>query len=59
MEFYTVAEVAGIFRISKMTVYRMVNSGEVRSIEVGRTIRIPAEEVSRLRRGRQDASALS
>jgi excisionase family DNA binding protein len=41
----TVAEVAAIFRTSKMTVYRLVNSGELASQRVGRSFRIPAKNV--------------
>lgn len=39
--FLTVAEVAVMLRVSKMTVYRFVNSGELASVRVGRSIRIP------------------
>lgn len=37
----TVTEVAKILRVSKMTVYRFVHSGELASVRVGRSIRIP------------------
>ena len=37
----TVAEVATRLRVSKMTVYRMVKSGDLRAVEVMRSIRIP------------------
>lgn len=39
----TVQEVADELRVSKMTVYRMVHSGEIRSMRVGRSIRITDE----------------
>lgn len=39
----TVQEVADELRVSKMTVYRMVHSGEIRSMRVGRSIRITEE----------------
>lgn len=43
-EFVTVAEVARRLRVSKMTVYRMVHNGEIRSTRINqRTFRIPAE----------------
>lgn len=46
MSFLTVEEVAKRFRVSKMTVYRAVESGELRSIKVGkRTVRIPEDAV--------------
>lgn len=41
----TVAEVAERWRVSKMTVYRMVHSGALRSMKVGRSFRIPASAV--------------
>lgn len=43
--FMTVAEVAGVMRVSKMTVYRLLHSGEVESIRVGRSFRIPEQSV--------------
>ncbi|MBX3312438.1 MAG: helix-turn-helix domain-containing protein [Microbacteriaceae bacterium] len=41
----TVAEVADMMRVSKMTVYRMANSGELPAIRFGRSYRIPASAV--------------
>jgi excisionase family DNA binding protein len=41
----TVAEVAAIMRLSKMTVYRMVNSGALPALKVGRSVRIPEHVV--------------
>jgi excisionase family DNA binding protein len=41
----TVAEVAAIMRLSKMTVYRLVNSGQLPALKVGRSIRIPEHVV--------------
>lgn len=41
----TVAEVAKIMRLSKMTVYRMVNSGALPALKVGRSVRIPQSAV--------------
>lgn len=43
--FLTVAEVAEIMRVSKMTVYRLVHSGEMPAIRVGRSFRIPQDAV--------------
>ena len=43
--FLTVAEVAGLLRVSKMTVYRMVHSGELPAVRVGRGFRVPAKAV--------------
>ncbi|MGH3630900.1 MAG: helix-turn-helix domain-containing protein [Sciscionella sp.] len=41
----TVAEVAGVMRVSKMTVYRMVHCGELTALKVGRGFRVPAGAV--------------
>jgi excisionase family DNA binding protein len=44
-ELMTVAEVAAIMRVSKMTVYRLVHSGEIEAIRVGRSFRVPKQAV--------------
>ena len=41
----TVAEVAAIMRSSKLAVYRLVHSGELPAIRVGRALRVPEEAV--------------
>lgn len=38
--FLTVAEVAEMMRVSKMTVYRLVHSGELPAVRVGRSFRV-------------------
>lgn len=43
--FLTVAEVAAIMRVSRMTVYRMVHDGQIASIKVGRSFRVPKSAV--------------
>ena len=45
MKFLTVAEVAALMRVSKMTVYRLVHSGELASVRVGRSFRVPERAV--------------
>ena len=45
MRFVTVAEVAEIMRVSKMTVYRLVHSGELPAVRVGRSFRVPEQAV--------------
>ncbi len=45
--FLTVAEVASIMRVSKMTVYRMVHAGELPAVRVGRSFRVPEDEVQK------------
>jgi excisionase family DNA binding protein len=41
VRFLTVAEVADMMRVSKMTVYRLVHSGELPAIRFGRSFRVP------------------
>ena len=43
VRFLTVAEVAAVMRVSKMTVYRLVHSGELPAIRVGRSFRVPEQ----------------
>lgn len=45
LRFLTVAEVAEIMRVSNMTVYRLVHSGELPAIRFGRSFRIPETAV--------------
>ena len=44
--FLTVAEVAAMMRVSKMTVYRLVHSGELPAVQIGRSFRVPEKAVS-------------
>ncbi|HEY4005970.1 MAG TPA: excisionase family DNA-binding protein [Pseudonocardia sp.] len=47
----TVAEVASMLRVSKMTVYRLLEIGEIRSFRIGRSLRLQqADVVDYLRR---------
>ena len=43
--FLTVAEVASMMRVSKMTVYRLVHGGELSAVRVGRSFRVPERAV--------------
>jgi excisionase family DNA binding protein len=43
--FLTVAEVAELARVSRMTVYRMVHAGEIPAVRVGRSFRVPQAAV--------------
>ena len=45
VQFLTVAEVAARMRVSKMTVYRLVHSGELEVVRVGRSFRVPDDAV--------------
>lgn len=44
-QFLTVAEVASLMRVSKMTVYRLVHNGELPAVRVGRSFRVHAKAV--------------
>ena len=46
VRFLTVAEVDEIMRVSKMTVYRLVHSGELPAIRFGRSYRVPESAVA-------------
>jgi excisionase family DNA binding protein len=48
MHFLTVGEVADMMRVSTMTVYRMVHSGELPAVRFGRSFRIPESAVSQI-----------
>lgn len=43
--FLTVAEVAAVMRVSKMTVYRLVHAGTLPAVRVGRSFRVPEQAV--------------
>jgi excisionase family DNA binding protein len=48
----TVAEVAAAMRVSTMTVYRLIKSGELAAVRVGHNYRIRGDEVERYLAGR-------
>jgi len=43
--FVTVSEVARQLRVSKMTVYRLISSGELPAVRIGKSYRIREEDV--------------
>ena len=45
--FLTVAEVAGILRVSTMTVYRLIKGGQLPAARVGKSYRVREEDVDR------------
>ena len=49
----TVGEVAATMRVSNMTVYRMIKSGELAAIRVGKNYRIRESDVDRYLDARQ------
>ncbi len=44
-KFLTVAEVAAMMRVSKMTVYRLVHNGDLPAVRVGRSFRVTEDDV--------------
>lgn len=50
-QFFTVAEVAEITRVSRMTIYRMVNSGQLPAVRVGSSYRVPRSALDQLLAG--------
>ena len=43
--YVTVAEVADLLRVSNMTVYRLVQAGQLPAVRVGRSYRIREEDI--------------
>jgi excisionase family DNA binding protein len=43
----TVGEVAGLMRVSNMTVYRLIKAGQLAAIRVGKNYRIRRSDVDR------------
>jgi excisionase family DNA binding protein len=41
----TVAEVADLFRVSSMTVYRLIRHGELAAVRVGRSYRVREQDL--------------
>lgn len=46
VKFFTVAEVAALMRVSKMSVYRLIHAGELESVRFGRSFRVPEAAVN-------------
>ncbi|WP_026460605.1 helix-turn-helix domain-containing protein [Schaalia suimastitidis] len=46
--FMTVSEVADMMRVSRMTVYRLIHSGELPAIRVGKSFRVPEVAVNQM-----------
>lgn len=45
--FVTVAEVAGMLRVSNMTVYRLIQAGQMGAVRIGKSYRIREADVDR------------
>jgi len=50
VRFLAVSEVADVMRVSKMTVYRLVHSGERPAVRFGRSYRVPESAVQQVLR---------
>ncbi len=46
VKFLTIAEVASVMRVSKMTVYRLVHNGDLPAVRVGRSFRVSEDDVN-------------
>ncbi|MHA7189053.1 helix-turn-helix domain-containing protein [Arthrobacter sp. MDT2-16] len=53
VQFLTVAEVADLLRVSKMTVYRLVHAGDLPAVQFGRSYRVPESAVGEFLRNAQ------
>ena len=42
----TVGEVANLMRVSSMTVYRLIKSGDLRAVQVGKSYRINEDDIN-------------
>jgi excisionase family DNA binding protein len=45
--FLTVGEVAGVLRVSTMTVYRLINAGQLPAVRIGRSFRLRSDDLDR------------
>ncbi len=45
--YLTVREVAGTLRVSNMTVYRLINAGELPAVRIGKSFRLRQDDVDR------------
>ncbi|MHB1503754.1 MAG: helix-turn-helix domain-containing protein [Acidimicrobiales bacterium] len=45
--YLTVREVAASLRVSNMTVYRLINSGDLPAVRIGKSLRLREDDVDR------------
>ena len=50
---YKLKDVAHILNVHYNTVYRLVQSGKIKAILVGKVWRVPEEEIQRLKKGEE------
>jgi excisionase family DNA binding protein len=46
--FYSTSEVAALFRINRVTVYRWIKEGRIKAYSIGKHLKVPLSEVERL-----------
>lgn len=51
VKFLTVAEVAALMRVSKMSVYRLIHGGQLEAVRFGRNFRVTEAAVDAYLRG--------
>ena len=51
VKFLTVAEVASLMRVSKMSVYRLIHAGELEAVRFGRSFRVTEKAVDAYLKG--------
>lgn len=47
----TIRETANIFGVHWQTVRNWISEGKIKAVKINRTVRIPEEEIERLKRG--------
>lgn len=48
--FYTPDELAALLKVTRQAIYNWIQQGRIAAVRIGRTVRIPGEEVERLLR---------
>ena len=57
-KFYTPDELAAMLKVTRQAIYNWIQQGRMEAVRIGRTVRIPGEEVERLlREGRSARQA--
>ncbi len=51
VRFLKVSEVAAALRVSRMSVYRLIHSGDLEAVRLGRNFRVPEHAVNSYLRG--------
>ncbi len=46
--FYSTSEVASLFRINRVTVYRWIKEGKIKAYSIGKHLKVPLSEVERM-----------